>query len=258
MLFVILIYNFMMFGFDVIALMLVSTQRTWLWCSITIGGHLAAAFCVAVLLAGPSFAGLNLLTYGLFVHLPLVLFCTGVFFFRRRRFLSATAFIVGFFVVAIAVDALLVEPRWLEVSHHQIFTSKLSRPHRIAIIADLQTDQLTDYERTVFETMASESPDMVLFAGDYLQAGQDDWFELAEKYGEFFQQIGLSAPLGVYAVGGNADHPRWQDIFADVPVTASRNTQVSTTDPFQVTQLSVADSFDTKLRIPAPTHFTLL
>ena len=71
----------------------------------------------------------------------------------------------------IAADAFLIEPEWLEVSHVEIPSAKLSRPCRIVVLADFQADRIGPYERRVIRSVAEAKPDVVLLAGDYLQAG---------------------------------------------------------------------------------------
>lgn len=258
MFFAVLAYNFILVGLDLIVLLLIVKQRSWLRCYGALFGHFLAILVLAVMMVGPSFAGMNLVSYGLFLHLPLVLIAASVIFFSRNRFLAGLTGLIGLLVVGIAIDAFLVEPYSLEISHHEIVAAKLGEPVRIAVVADLQTDRLGAYERTVFERLAEESPDIILFAGDYLQAGQDSWFELAERYAAFFEEIGLAAPLGVFAVGGNTDHSRWTEIFSRVPVTAVKNTHTTRRSNFQITQLSVADSFDTRLRISESNLFHIV
>ena len=69
----------------------------------------------------------------------------------------------------VAVDAFWIEPRWLQVTYQELASRKLTRPVRAAIIADLQTDQIGAYERSVLARVMAEEPDLILLAGDYLQ-----------------------------------------------------------------------------------------
>ena len=161
-------------------------------------------------------------------------------------------------MLAAAIDAVWVEPQWLEVTRHRIVSEQVDQPIRIAVVADLQTDQLTGYEKKVFDQLFDAEPDVILFAGDYLQAGSDSWFELAEQYQSFFGGYDWKAPLGAYAVGGNTDHPEWIRIFEKTPVHCSRKTEVIRNDQIQVTGLSMPESFDTTLRVPATNRFHIV
>ena len=65
-----------------------------------------------------------------------------------------------------------VELHNLEVTHHTVTSSRLAgltKPVRVVVLADLQTDHVGEYERSVFHTMDELRPDLVLLAGDYLQ-----------------------------------------------------------------------------------------
>ena len=83
-------------------------------------------------------------------------------------------------LVVVAADAFLIEPHWLEVSHVRISSPKLTRPRRIVVLADIQVDSLGPYEREVIAKVAEAQPDVVLLAGDYIQAAPGEESALAE------------------------------------------------------------------------------
>src|SRR5205814_5543413 len=85
---------------------------------------------------------------------------------RKGCILAAT---LAGLLALVAVDAFLIEPRWLEVSQVIVRSPKIKRPVRIALIADLQTDHIGDYERGVLARVMAERPDLILLAGDHLQ-----------------------------------------------------------------------------------------
>ncbi len=67
------------------------------------------------------------------------------------------------------VDAFLIEPHLLEVTRHSIVSNKLNSPLRIAILADLQTDDIGEYERQrISSRWPNEKPDLFLLPGDYI------------------------------------------------------------------------------------------
>jgi len=253
-----LVYNFVMTGLDVIALFCMASRQTWRTAIGVLVIYLLSMFVLAVLLGGPSFAAIRFLAFGLFVHLPLVLVGIAIIVRRSATSLSITAVVSAMIVVAGAIDAVWVEPHWLEVTRHRIVSDRLDQPIRIGVVADLQTDQLTDYEEKVFEQLFDASPDVILFAGDYLQAGSNTWFELADEYQAFLGECDWHAPWGAFAVGGNTDHPEWSRIFAKTPVHCSKKTEAIRNDRIQVTGLSMFESFDTTLRIPATDRFHIV
>jgi len=78
-------------------------------------------------------------------------------------------------------------------------------PLRVAIIADLQTDHVTAYERRAIDTVMAERPDVILMPGDIFQ-GNDALF--AREEAALREVLGrLDAPGGVWFVKGNVDHP---------------------------------------------------
>jgi predicted MPP superfamily phosphohydrolase len=162
-------------------------------------------------------------------------------------------------LLGVAVDAFLVEPRWLEENTYTIQSDKITQPLRLVLVADLQTDHVTSYERRVFRRVMDAKPDMILFAGDYLQVEtQEEWERELPKLRQVFTEVGLVAPRGIYAVAGNVDHPSWPQIFDGVGAFISPDTSTfeatrttATDDALRVTCLSLRDSFDTQLTLAA-------
>ena len=121
----------------------------------------------------------------------------------------------------IGLDAFLVEPRWIEVTRVTIPTTKLQAPVRVAVVADLQTDAPGQYEERVLEMVAKEKPDLILLTGDYVHiARRDQYVSASAALNELMRRVGLNAPHGVYAVGGDVDWPGlWREVFARLAVT---------------------------------------
>ena len=106
-----------------------------------------------------TFGAMRMFCWGLFLYFPVLLSISGSFL-RQHRFLAA-----AFIFATIGTDAFIVEPKWLEVRHHAIE----GLPVRIVLITDLQTDQMGDYETHVLEEVVAAKPELILFAGDYIQ-----------------------------------------------------------------------------------------
>jgi len=109
-----------------------------------------------------------------------------------RQFLAAFVVIAG---LAVAVDALIVEPYRIEVTHGSV-DAPLTRPLKIAHLADLHTSGLGRRERNLLALLATEKPDLIIIAGDTITSGQH------------YQNVRpllsrLHAPLGVWLVRGN-------------------------------------------------------
>ena len=116
--------------------------------------------------------------------------------------------------VVVAVWSIGIEPRWLEISHHSVVSPKLRTTVRIALVADLQTDRWGRYERRIFEELSLARPDLVLFAGDYLQPDDMPAFEdLLPSIRGALVPACEAADLGCWAVRGDVDPDAWPHIF---------------------------------------------
>ena len=252
-------YNLLMAAVDAAALAYLCRHRTvGAWLRVcALGGPLIGALAVALPVAfGPGdsrvfflFAGFHLAAYGIFLHGPAVL-APSAWLLRRSRpktAMAAAGLAAG--LVAVAVDAFLVEPNWLEVSHLELATAKLDRPVRIVVLADLQTDVFGSYQRKVFRRVMEEKPDLILLAGDYFQAGRSDRETLRGELSDFLQELDFSAPDGVYAIRGNIEPDGWARIFEGLPVTAVESSRSFESDGLRLTCLSERDSRDTALEV---------
>lgn len=74
-------------------------------------------------------------------------------------------------------------------------------PLRLALLADLHADDIADaaFMQSVVDITNAQKPDAIVIAGDFVDG-------TVEQFGANLEPLrGLSAPLGVYAVGGNHD-----------------------------------------------------
>lgn len=243
------LYNVMMAGVDAAALEFLRRRRSvgaWSTAMIFAAG---AGMVLAVLLGIGQFLFVRLATHGLFWHGPVLLVGGAVLLRRTRPGAAAGSTATAALLVVVGVDAFLIEPTWLEVSHVRLTTPKIARPLRIVVLADLQTDQIGDYERRVFQRTLAQRPDLILLAGDYIQAEPRRAEKLAGQLRRLLVRLRFSAPEGVFAVGGNVDGD-WPRLFDGLPVTAIRRTQSFAVAGIRLTCLSVRDSFSTSLELP--------
>ena len=220
---------------------------------------LALAGLFAVGLGENAFGVMRLACYGLFGHSGAAIIY-GAWLLRSKSRGWALALIAAWAALeAAAVDAFLIEPHWLEVTHQTLASEKLSRQIRLAIVADLQTDQIGDYERDALARVMAEQPHLVLFAGDYLQEYNDRRrAELRTRLRGVLEQLDFNAPLGAFAVGGNADLPDWEEIFVDTPITSTAATRSFDVGPLVVMALSMRDSFRKTTRVPPSEKFQIV
>lgn len=123
----------------------------------------------------------------------------------RRRFVRWAAGGAGALAVGSALDAFILEPRWLKLTRREIALRRLPAAWnalRIVHITDLHRGELIDlnYLRRVFDAANSAQPDLVALTGDFV----DNAAAIDDGYAEALAS--LKAPLGVYAVPGNHDH----------------------------------------------------
>lgn len=226
--------------------------------SILLFTILAQLFLAVVFQRNP-FHLFRLWAWVVLVHLPVLLVSLGWLLRSRSRLYPALGILAVVAAASASADAFLVEPTWLRVTRHEIKSHKLDRPLRIGILADFQTDRIGDYEREVLETMARQEVDLLVLPGDYIHAAGDRYESLVEEFRALWRESGLAPPLGVYAVGGNCDHPdRWAEIFAGMNVTTFRQTATVAVNGIEITGLSMLDSFDTQLRLNTGSAFRIV
>lgn len=98
------------------------------------------------------------------------------------------------------------EPTQLEVRRVTITTDKIDRRVRIVHISDVQADAIGAWEASVFETIRTLRPDVLIHTGDLLQPQAPATFasELP-KVQALLQRV--DAPLGRYTIIGDTDGP---------------------------------------------------
>lgn len=114
--------------------------------------------------------------------------------------------VLGLLMVLSAVDAFLIEPDWLRVTHHTIETDKLPQGARLRIVqlTDLHVKELGPREERAIHLTASEQPDIIVLTGDYRAVhGNDD--RLSDVLEEIGRRLSKIAPT--YAIEGNWDYP---------------------------------------------------
>ncbi|MDR0338108.1 MAG: metallophosphoesterase [Planctomycetaceae bacterium] len=155
---------------------------------------------------------------GLTYHGSAFLFIVAFLLFRKRRIVvSIFSGLCGLLIFGIGFDMLVWEPYNLVVEHYAIETPKLSKPLKIVFVADIQTDRIGNYERRTLNLIQQQQADLIILGGDYLQyyQGTRGVVDLPERFTELFREIPLTAPLGVYAIGGNIGP---NDLFEDTGI----------------------------------------
>jgi len=251
-------YNLIV-AFAVVAVLCGVRQRRTVPMAWSIAAALAALL-LATVADTNTFDVMRLASFAVFVHAPIAAAGVAVLLRRDRPATATVAAVLALSVVAIGIDAFLIEPRSLEVTHVALSSAKLDAPLRIAVVSDIQMDDFTDYERRALSDAMAQHPDIVLFSGDYIQAASPaDAARIRESFREYLRKIDFHAPLGVYAVQGNVeDESRWPDIFSGLPVTVFPASATVTRDGVAVTGLTLGDSFNRAITIPADARFHIV
>ncbi|MFH0825442.1 MAG: metallophosphoesterase [Pseudomonadota bacterium] len=219
--------------------------------------YLSSGFAVGLLgclsaLAAPIelFGKIQLASWVVFLHFPVYLLSGASLLFRRSNTASVFGLVTATVIVLIGAYSFLVEPFRLEVTRVTISSIKLATPVRVAVIADLQTDNPGAYEEMAMKMVMDESPDLILFAGDYLQIAYNRYLEKRRVLNGILRSAGLSAPLGIYAVKGNCDwRNEWKGIFRGLPVTFFDVSETLDLGPLILTGLTEHDSMKRGLLI---------
>ena len=241
----------------------VALFRVWRYRSfLAVWGAAAAVVSLAGIIAAPLGEGLfgmvRLFAWGVFLYLPLTLVVGAALIWPRSRRSAAVSLLGALIVIAIAVDAFLIEPTWLEVTHVTLSSPKVTSPLKIAVIADLQTDEVSDYELSVLAQVVAERANLILLAGDYLQVrGEEAWRVQRDRLNGLLKELDFRAPLGAFAVGGNVDPRQWPELFTGTAVTVLDATQTVdlARDDVCLTGLSMEDSFNRQAKVPAKPRF---
>ena len=206
-------------------------------------------FILAFNLTTDMFQVMSYIAWALFIHAPATGMLLALFRFRTHK--SQAWWIAGLASVVFLIGAYsyLVEPTWLEISRHEITSEKLTEPLKIALLSDIQTDRVGQYETSVMQLVQDERPDLIILTGDYIQApwAQRDIEE--ERLRRLFHRVNLNANQGIFAVQGNTDPPGAGRIFDGLDAVYASKTGTFAGERVDITALSLDDSFDTELTI---------
>jgi predicted MPP superfamily phosphohydrolase len=197
------------------------------------------------------FGKLQLLAYAVFIHFNIFLLVGAYLVFNENKGIALLCASLALAVIAIGVYSFFVEPQWLEVTRFSIPASGLKTPIRIAVIADIQTEDPGLYEEGTLRKAQAEKPDLILLLGDYIQVRDSDRYIAACKaFNKMLHDVNLQAPLGVHAVRGNVDRSDLRhSYFADLPVRTYEKTRRVDLGPLELTGLSWEDSLNKALHV---------
>ena len=208
--------------------------------SVFAAGGIASLILSFGLGGGGIFGMMRVLAWAIFLHGMVVLAGGAILLWRPHRKFAIGAGAAAVLIALVGLDAFFLEPHNLEVTRLRISSPKLTRPLKIVIIADLQTDEVGEYERSVLRSAKDEKPDLVLFAGDYIQEHDPGRRrELNRDLRAILKELEFKSAI---AVEGNCDADDWPDIFEGTGIQWTRETRAFREGDIQVTALSLDDS----------------
>jgi predicted MPP superfamily phosphohydrolase len=197
-----------------------------------------------------------------FAHGPVDLLAAAALSARVAPRSAAALAVAALGTVGVAIEAFVVEPAAWDTTYYELESAKVTEPLRIVVLADIQVERVGDREWDVLEAAMDEEPDLVLLAGDYLQIpdAQEDLYLLETTHWKDLVDSTLEAPLGVYAVRGNAEvRGTWSpDLFAKTSITTFRQTASVDLGPVVLTGLSFWDSFATGYSVDDTADFHVI
>ncbi|MDR3111220.1 MAG: metallophosphoesterase [Planctomycetaceae bacterium] len=135
--------------------------------------------------------------------------CAAILVIRKRILLALIPAFFGIVAFTLGFYSMIYEPYALQVENYVIHSPKIKRPLRIVFVADIQTDNIGQYEHDTLRIMMEQKPHLIIFGGDYLQLYMGglpgEMEELGKRFRALLQSSNLHAPLGMYAVWGNVD-----------------------------------------------------
>lgn len=232
----------------------ISAPRDALACCAQWTLMLLAAISVAAMATSDAFFAFNLLSQAVFVHAPVLGVYLAVVLASRPW--KVVWSLVSLTLVAIMIDAFVVEPVSLTVRRETITSDKLRRPLRAVVLADLQFDVFDEHTKSALRLAMRERPDILLLPGDYVQRTRRRGGDAVRREANaFLREIHFGAPLGVYAVEGNVEwEPGWESLFDGLEVHTFSNIQRIEREDLVVTGMGLRESANGSQVIEGPSE----
>jgi uncharacterized protein len=143
------------------------------------------------------------------VVLPLAAALLGLLAWRAGGAAVRTLVVVGLLAAPVGAYASFVEPNRLVVERVtvELPDARAGRdPIRIALLSDIQFEEVGEHEREAIARLMAQRPDLILLTGDYHQGSRAEFERQRPAIARLFAR--LRAPGGVFAVQGDVERPR--------------------------------------------------
>ena len=221
--------------------------------------HFITSLVLSFFIATNIFLVTRLLSYGVFLHIPLTCLILSFIYFKKNKRLSVYLYALSFTVVGVAIEAFILEPKRIQLTKYDIRSEKVRSPLKIVVLSDIQSDDIGEYEEKVFQMTVAEKPDIVLLPGDFLQCENlQTHIEQSVKLNQLFNKYFSGSSTHLYAVQGNVDIDDWQASFRNTPVKIFENTDSLTVNGIHITGLGLMDSFNSDLKLDSVNEFHIV
>jgi predicted MPP superfamily phosphohydrolase len=183
----------------------------WIFAGLFAGMILFSA-PLGVRLARSAFALMRITCHVMFCVLAPLLMVRGAWHVHGgRRAVGALMLLLGLGMDFTYYYAHDVERFNLQVRRYDVPSAAWrGDPIKIVEVADLQTDAPGSYEESVFDRIDAERPDLILFAGDYLQVMSEEAYDREQpRLIALFSRLHHPPRLGMFGVYGDVDWSRF-------------------------------------------------
>jgi len=239
------LYLLAMLGYCLVAFFFLKKFKHHIWSYLLVGILYIPYFvwiAIELCLKQPFFA-LHLVSLAVFVGAPVLLLVCARVSWKEFKVLRTFFLMLAVTLPAVGVDAFFIEPHWLTVRHETMTSDKVTKPIKIAVIADIQTDDVGVYEREALMRVKDYNPDLVLWSGDYIQVHPHKMETQQNLFSNILKDVDLKPSIGAYATQGDTDQfDGWQKCFAGSNFNVFQDTTTVKLNGITLTLLSLYDS----------------